>query len=147
MEDFHYSAIYDVLQEPGPHADKMLKLKRLKAKIARLSNPYRQRLMVDTPEQDQIAGEHPSLHHLLQSRKRQENRLIRQRVDDSDETQTTSTTILRAFATHFQQAFQPIESKDQSVKQLIECGLRTITTEMRSTLTQPISMEELWQAV
>jgi hypothetical protein len=103
--------------------------------------------MVDTAEQDQTAGEHPSLQHLLQSRKRQENRLIRQIADDNDETQTTSTTILRAFATHFQKAFQPIESKDQSVKQLIECGLRTITTEMRATMTQPISMEELWQEV
>ena len=67
MEDFYYSAIYDVLREPGPHADKVFKLKRLKAKIVRLSNPYRQRLMVDTAEKDQIAGEHPSLHHLLQS--------------------------------------------------------------------------------
>jgi hypothetical protein len=86
MEDFYYSAIYDVLREPGPHADKMLKLKRLKAKIVRLSSPYRQRLMVDTAEQDQNAGEHPSLHHLLQSRKRQETRLIRQIVDDNDET-------------------------------------------------------------
>jgi hypothetical protein len=142
MEDFYYSAIYDVLREQGPHADNLFKLKRLKAKVVRLSRPYRQRLLVDTPEQDQVAGEHPSLHHLLRSRKRQETRLIRQIVDDNDETQTTSTTILRAFATHFQPAFQPIKSKDQSVKQLIECGLRTITTEMRATLTQPISMEE-----
>ena len=65
MEDFYYSAIYDVLQEPGPHGDKMLKLNGLKAKIVRLSSPYRQRLLVDIAEQDQIAGEHPSLHHLL----------------------------------------------------------------------------------
>jgi hypothetical protein len=47
----------------------------------------------------------------------------------------------------FNKLFQPIESKDQSVKQLIECGRRTVTIEMRATLTQPISMEELWQAV
>jgi len=147
MEDFFYSAIYDALRVPGPHGDKVFKLKRLKAKIVWMSSPYRQRLMVDTAEQDQIAGEHPSLHHLLQSRKRQEYRLIRQIVDDIDETQTTSTTILRAFATHFQQAFQSINSKDQSVKQLTECGLRTVTTEMRATLTQPISMEQLWHAV
>ena len=29
MEDFYYAAIYYVLREPGSHADKMLKLKRL----------------------------------------------------------------------------------------------------------------------
>jgi len=65
MEDFYYSPIYDVLREPGPHADKMLKLKGLKAKIVRLSSQFQQRPLVDTVEQDQIAGEHPSLHHLL----------------------------------------------------------------------------------
>ena len=147
MEEFYYSAIYDVLQVPEPHTDKMLKLKRLKAKIVRLNSPYRQRVMVDTEEHDQIAGEYPFLHHLLKSWKRQENRLIRQIIDENEETHTTSASILRAFATHFQQALQPIETKEQSVKQLTESGLQTITSEMREALTQPISIEELWKAV
>jgi hypothetical protein len=86
MEDLYYFAIYDVLREPGPHGDKVFKLKRLKAKIVRLSKQYRQRLAVDTAEQDQIAGFHPSLYHLLQSRKWQENRLNRQIVNNNDET-------------------------------------------------------------
>ena len=147
MEDFYYSAMYDVLQVPEPHADKMLKLKRLKAKIIKLNSPYRQRVIVDTEEHDQIAEEYPSLHHLLQSRKRQENSLIRQIVDENEETHTTSASILRACATHFHQALQPTETKEQSVKQLIECGLRTITSEMREALTQPILIEKLWKAV
>jgi len=37
MEEFCYSAIYDVLQIPEPRADKMLKLKELKAKLVRLN--------------------------------------------------------------------------------------------------------------
>ena len=78
MEEFYYSAIYDVLQIQESHADKMLKLKKLKAKIVRLNSPYRQRVMIDTEEHDQITGEYPSLHHLLKRRKRQEGRLIRQ---------------------------------------------------------------------
>jgi hypothetical protein len=41
MEDLYYFAIYDVLREPGPHGDKVFKMKRLKAKIVRLSWPYR----------------------------------------------------------------------------------------------------------
>ena len=112
-------------------ADKMLKLKELKTKIVRLNSPYRQRVMIDTEEHDQITGEYPSLHHLLNRRKRQEGRLIRQIVDENDETHTTSASILRTFAKHFQQTLQPIESKEQSLKQLTESGLRTITPGMR----------------
>jgi len=33
MEKFYYTALYDVLQEPGQHAAKAIKLKNLKAKI------------------------------------------------------------------------------------------------------------------
>jgi len=64
MEDFYYTVIYDV-REPGQHADKMLKLKSLKAKIVRLNNTYRQRVMLNTAEQDRVEGEPPSLHHLI----------------------------------------------------------------------------------
>jgi len=103
MEEFYYPAIYDVLQIPEPRTDKMLKLKKLKSKIVRLNSTYRQRVMIDTEEHDQIAGEYPSLHHLLKSRKRQEHHLIRQIVDENEETHTTSVSILRAFATHFKQ--------------------------------------------
>jgi hypothetical protein len=119
MEDFYYSAIYDVLRGPGIHVDKMLKPKRLKVKIVGLNNSYRQRVMVDTSEQDKLAGENPSLYNLTQSRKRQGNRLISQIVDDNKELQIASTTILRTFAKHFQKASQQIETKEQCVKQLI----------------------------
>jgi len=32
IENFYYTALYDVLQEPGQHAAKAIKLKNLKAK-------------------------------------------------------------------------------------------------------------------
>ena len=115
--------IYDVLRGPGPHTDKMVLLKRLNAQLVRLRSSYRQRLLVDSAGHDLTAGEHPSLHHLLRNRKRKETRLIRQVVDDNDERQTSSMTILAA---HFRQAFQSIESQDQCAKQLLECGLRSI---------------------
>jgi len=38
MENFYYTALYDVLQEPGQHAAKAIKLKKLKTKIIRLNN-------------------------------------------------------------------------------------------------------------
>jgi len=33
LEDFYYSAIYDVIQEPIPHTQKMTTLKKLKSKL------------------------------------------------------------------------------------------------------------------
>ena len=125
LEDFYYPAIYDVLRGPGPHTDKMVHLKRLNAQLVRLNSSYR-RLLVDSAGHDLIAGEHPSLDHLLRNRKRKENRLIRQNVEDNDERHTTSMTILRAFAAHFRQTFQSIESQDQCAKQFLECGLCSI---------------------
>jgi len=65
LEDFYYTVIYDVLRNPGRHADKMLKLKILKGKIVRLNNTYRQRAMLNTAEQGRIEGEPPSLHNLI----------------------------------------------------------------------------------
>ena len=56
-----------MLQEPGQHAVKAIKLKNLKAKIIRLNNSYHQRLMLDMTEQDGIDGEPPSLHHLIKN--------------------------------------------------------------------------------
>jgi hypothetical protein len=147
LEDFYYPAIYDVLRGPGPHTDKMVHLKRLNAQLVRLSSSHRQRLLVDSAGHDLIAGEHPSLHHLLRNRKRKENRLIRQVVDDNDEQQRTSMTILRAFAAHFRQAFQSIESQDQCVEQLLECGLLSIPSEFIDSLIHPLTLDELWKTV
>jgi hypothetical protein len=112
--------IYYVLRGPGPHTDKMVLLKRLNAQLVRLRSSYRQLLLVDSAGHDLIAGEHPSLHHLLRNRKLKENRLIRQVVDDYDERQTTPMTILRVLSAQFRQAFQSIESQDQCAKQLPE---------------------------
>ena len=76
LEEFYYTVIYDIVREAGQHSDKMVKLKSLKAKIVRLNIMYRHRVMLNTAEHDRIDGETPTLHHLLKSRKRQENRMI-----------------------------------------------------------------------
>jgi len=55
-EDLYYTALYEVLQEPGLHAAKLIKMK---AKIIRLKGPFRQRLLIDTSEEDRLAREPP----------------------------------------------------------------------------------------
>jgi len=66
MENFYYSAIYDVIREPNADEVKAIILKRLKAKIIQLNSTYYRALHVDVGESDRLRGEGPSLHHLLQ---------------------------------------------------------------------------------
>ena len=97
MENFFYEATYDVLQEPIQHNQKITVLKTLKAKIARLNNISRQKLMIDAGDEDRILGETPSLHHTIKARKRQESRKITQICDDHGTIQTTSRAITKTF--------------------------------------------------
>ena len=82
MENFYYASIYDLLRDPSHDASKLTALRGLKSKIIRLNSSYRKRLLVDTSDQDRLAGEDPSLYHLIKARRRQENRLIKEIVDD-----------------------------------------------------------------
>jgi len=94
-ENFYYTAIYDVLGEPDHHMSKALALRKLKAKIIGLNSIHRQRLVVDTGEQDRLVGGEPSLHDLLKTRKRQATRLINQIYDDNGILQTSTASILK----------------------------------------------------
>ena len=82
MENFYYTAIYDVLQNKDPHAVKASILNKLQAKIVRLHSVQRMGAFLDTGEQDRMLREEPSLHHLLKGWKRQEHRTIHQIYDN-----------------------------------------------------------------
>ena len=147
MEEFYYTVMYEILQRPEPHAEKLSKLKQMKARIIRLNTNHGKRILLDLPEQDRAVDEPPTLHHLLKARKRQGNRLINQIIDENNETHNTSTSILKAFSSHFQRTFQPIKTSEHSITQLIRCGLRKISPETNTSLTCPISKEELMKAI
>jgi len=147
MEDFYYTVIYDVVRDPGQHTDKVLKLKSLKANIVRLNNTYRQRVMLNTAEHDRTEGETPSLHRLIKNRKRQENRMTSTILDDNGVTQETSPAILKAFTTHFRKAFQFIDVQEDCMEKVLQRGIRPIPLEMISTLTERITVDELWKVI
>ena len=101
MENFLYEDIFDALQEPIHHNKKITALKNLKAKIVRLNNISRQKVMIDTGYEDRIMGETPSLHHIVKTRQRQENRTMKQICDDHSTTHTASMVIIKAFTMQF----------------------------------------------
>jgi len=102
---------------------KAFALRRFKAKIIILNSINRQRLLVDTGEQDRLVGEEPSLHHLLKTRKRQASRLINQIYDDSGILQTSSVSILKVFSTRFHSKYKHIQIDERSVRRLADCGV------------------------
>jgi len=147
LENFYYAAIYDVIQEPIQYTQKMSTLKMLKAKILCLNSTFRQKLKVDTGEQDKMSGEYPSLHHLIKTRKRQARRTIRQICDDEGITHAESMDIMKVFTMHFRKKFCPIRIDEGSARLLLNCELRTVTHEMNSVLEEPISLDELRNAI
>jgi len=76
MENFYYTCIYDILQEPTQPREKSTKFKQLKAKIIRLHNKRLQGITVDARDPTMYQGENPLLFHLIQGRKRQDARMI-----------------------------------------------------------------------
>ena len=147
LEEYYYTVIYDIVREPVKHSDKMMKLKSLKAKIVRLNIMYRHRVMLNTAEHDRIDGETPTLHHLLKNRKRQENRMINKIGDDNGVTQENSLAILKAFSTHFLNAFQTIDVEEGCTNSMLQCNIRPIPPEINSTLIEPITEDEIRKAI
>jgi len=127
LENVYYSAIYDAIQEPIQHTQKMTTLKMLKAKLIRLNSTHRQKLTLDTGEQDKMIDENPSLHHLIKARKRQASRTIKKISDDQGITSTESFDIMKVFTIHFRKKFSPILMDGQSSSLLMNCELRKIT--------------------
>jgi len=147
MEDFYSRVMYDTVRQPGQNADKLTKLKCLKAKINRLNNKYRQRVTLNNIEQDKAEGETPSIHHVIKSRKKEEIRTICKIRNDNDELQETSKTIIKAFTKHFQRTFQPIDVQAESMEKTLQRITRPINPELNVTLMEPISLEELKTAI
>ena len=71
MENFYYSAIYQVLQAPENHVKEATALKRFNTKIVQLNSVQQQGILLDNGDQDRIVGEELSIHHFIKAIKRQ----------------------------------------------------------------------------
>jgi hypothetical protein len=147
MENFYYSAMYDALREPITNEAKTITLKRLKAKIIRLNSAHKQALQVDVGEGDSLRGEERSLHHLLQGRKRIKQHTILHAYDKNGDLKTTTVDMLRIFAEQMQHKYDRIIASDESLRRLLECGLRAIPQGANAALEEPITIDELSHAV
>ena len=90
LENFYYTCIYDILQEPTQPREKSVRLHQLKAKIIRLHNKRMQTITIDARDPKMYQGENPSIFNLIQGRKRREARMILEIQDENGNLQTTT---------------------------------------------------------
>jgi hypothetical protein len=147
MENFYYSAIYDVLQALGSNNEEALILKRLKAKIIRLNSTHQHAALVDTGDRDRLRGEGMSLHHLLQGRKRQRQPTIQYVGDQDGEAKSTTADILCVFKDYFKHKYDRRPACVESMTRLLSVGIKIIPQGANSALEEPITLDELEKAI
>ena len=103
--------------------------------------------MLDNVDPNWLEGEKPVLFHILQTRKRQEVRVIRSVQDEHGNTQTTTNGVMRAFTTFLRRKYESIAVEDESIERVAEIGRRNLPTAWREQLEQAITPEEVHIAV
>ena len=66
---------------------------------------------------------------------------------DNVVTQENSLAILKAFSTHFLNAFQTIDVQEDCMNNMLQCNIRPIPPEINSTLIEPITEDEIRKAL
>jgi hypothetical protein len=147
MENFYYSALYDVLQEGSNSGEKALSLKRIQASIVRLNGTYYRSMWVDNGEQDRYGHEEPSLHHLIKEWKRKIKRTVHTIHDENGTLLTSSRDILRVIVDHFKRKYDTIEVNGNCMKRIMECNMSTVPDAANLALEEPIMLEEIYHAI
>jgi hypothetical protein len=142
-ENFYYTCVYDLLQDPIQHGEKAARLNHFKAKIVRLHNKRLQVITNDMHEPAMFEGESPPLFHVLQMRKRCESRMIANVLDENGIPQETIRGILRIFVDYLKHKYGPIQIEENCLGQMMNAGFRIVAEPWRGLLDSPVTLEEL----
>jgi hypothetical protein len=145
-ENFYYEAINSLLNTPSTEQTTVTKMKHLNAKIILLHHEE-QRLFLNTGEKERIGDENPTLCHFIRASKRHITREIQQITDKDGVTHTTTTGILSAFKNYMQQKFDTIPTNEENIRQMTRRIKKRIPIEAVKEIDDPITMEELHEAV
>jgi len=147
MENHLYQCIYDILLSNIPEPAKPPALQRYKAKIVRLHARRMEKVMLDKNTQDKTKDKEPSLFHILKMVKRRETRVIRHVLDMQGNDVSGHRNVLKTFAKHLRQKYEPIEIDQTCVTRLQRVIPLTCPTKYAELLEQPITIEELSSAL
>jgi hypothetical protein len=145
--NFHYSCLYDLLQQPADFPDLNINLKYYKAKIIHLYRTQLQHFKAETQESTILDDEHLPLYHIVARHKRRQNKCITTILDDEGLANTTQRDIQNIFLLALQDRFSPITIQEQQAQRLYSTIQRTITLTDRSYMDVHITPQELKTAI
>lgn len=147
MENVYYDAIHNVLHDQDYRAAKTVALRSMKAQIVRLNTVQHRGALLENGDPDRIVSWNLSVHHYLQSLKRQKARKVDLMYDGDGTPQRSSADLLRPFSTHMRQKYDHMPVTDESIRRMVDCSLKTIPTAAHTITEQSITIEELLHAV
>jgi hypothetical protein len=137
MENYYeatYVAIHDVTSADMLHVTS----KDLKGKIIRLHYGPKQRLFLDSDEQDKQQDKPPTLYHLRRQRKRQQSRHICKVQDGDGNIYRSSRDNLKVFTEHLKHTFDIIKVEINAIHAILEGVEVQLPPEANMVLQTPI---------
>jgi endonuclease/exonuclease/phosphatase family metal-dependent hydrolase len=148
LENFYYATIYDIICSPLPPDEKSTHQRHLKAKITRLQQQERRKiLIIATAEGECMENEEPSPYHYLNAKKRNDARTVRQIQDTDGNMQTAPPKVLQIFTDHFHRKYDVIPVANTSIQEMINTIPTTTLPEAHHAMHAPISIVELKHAI
>jgi hypothetical protein len=148
LENFYYATIYEIINKTTDNKQTSIALKRIKAQIVRLHNKELQSIFLDNNEQERINEEEPTIYHIIKAKKkRQKARIITHIIDKHGMEQTNTYEILRTFTEYMRNKFEQIPINETSFREIVKQSQSHTTTEENEDLENPITENELLQAI
>jgi len=142
LEDFYYAALYDAIHTPPTTENLAITIRRLTAKIRRLSSQHMHGVLMDMEEND-VLNEDITTYHYIQSRKRSKARLVTQILDNHGDIQNDKLVIMNIFTTFLESKYRTIQSDTSSFLKMTPCGMPQIPAGANIELEHLITMEGL----
>jgi len=147
LENFYFSALYDVMKSDLPPGRMYDTINDLRRKINNLQNSDTGKFFSTSPEQALQTDEHPTLYHIIRLQKRKQSRHIGSIRDARNELHTTQAEISRTFLEDLTHRFETHNPDEAAKNHILEHITRRITDIDNIALLQPITKEELRTAV
>ena len=147
LGNFYHAALYDLLQSPPPHEDKIATNNHIKAKIVRLYAARLRHGNIELQDTDTLQTDRPTLYQLIRRRRRVQCTITSVHDPAGGIPTTTTKGIVIVFSTSLLLKYSPLRVPDESIRKMEEVGVSRLSEEWRNTLDGPLISDELTRAI
>ena len=121
--NFYHAALYDLLQSPPPHEDKIAAINHIKAKIFRLYAARLRHGNIELQDTDALQTERTTLYQLIRRWRRRIQCIITSVHNPACGMPTTTTKgIVNVFSTSLRLKYSPLRVTDESIGKMEQAG-------------------------